>query len=68
MLTTQVYTLVYNHIQRGIYLRIEFYPNFDRPGGDQPAGQVGFNFQDNRNIQIILYRKDDFWYQLWVTQ
>ena len=67
MLTTEVVTLVYNHIQHGIYLRIEFYPNFDRPGGDQPAYQVGLNFQDNRNIQNILYRRYDFLYQLWVT-
>ena len=35
MLTTEVGTLVYNHIQFGIYLRIEFYPNFDRPGGNR---------------------------------
>ena len=44
MLTTEVGTLVYNHIQHGIYLRIEFYPNFDRPSGDQTADQVGFMF------------------------
>ena len=37
MLTTEVGTLVYNHIQHGICLRIEFYPNFDRTGGDQPT-------------------------------
>ena len=67
MLTTEVGTLVYNHIQHGIYLKIGFYPNFDRPGGDQPADQVGFTFQDPRNIQSIFYRKDYFWYQLWVT-
>ena len=64
MLTTEVVTLVYNHIQHGIYLRIEFYPNFDRPGRDHPTDQVGFNFQYTRNIQSIVYRKDDFWYQL----
>ena len=68
MLTTEVGTLVYNHIQHGIYLRIEFYPNFDRPGGDQPADQVGFTFQDPINIQSIFYRKDYFWYQLRVTK
>ena len=67
MLTIEVGTLVYNHIQHGIYLRIELYPNFDRPGGDHPADQVGFNFQYTINIQSTLYRKDDFWYQLWVT-
>ena len=67
MLTTEVGTLVYNYIQHGIYLRIEFYPNFDKPGGDQPVDQVGFNFQDPRNIQSISYRKYCFWYQLWVT-
>ena len=44
MLTTEVGTLVYNHIQHGIYIRIEFDPNFDIPGGDQPDNQVGFHF------------------------
>ena len=67
MLTTEVGTLVYNHIQHSIYLIIEFYPNYDRPGEDQPSDQVGFTFQDPRDIQSILYRKYDFWYQLWVT-
>ena len=67
MLTTEVVTLVYNHIQHGIYLRIEFYPNFDRPGWYQTSDQVGFTFEDTRNIQSILYRRYDFWYQLWVT-
>ena len=67
MLTTEVGTLVYNHIQHGIYLIIQFYPNFDIPGGHQPADQVGFTFQYPRNIQCILYIKDNFWYQLWVT-
>ena len=67
ILTIEVGTLFYNHIQHGIYLRIEFFPNFDRPGGDQPDDPVGFNIQDTRNIQSILYRKDDFWYHLWVT-
>ena len=55
MLTTEVSTLIYHHTQHGIYLRIEFYPNFDRTGGDQPAGQVGFTFQYPRNFQSILY-------------
>ena len=45
MLTTEVVTLVYNHTQHGIYLIIQFYPNFDIPGGHQPADQVGFTFQ-----------------------
>ena len=67
MLTTDMGTLVYNNIQRGIYLKIEFYPHFDGPGRDQPADKVGFTFQDTRNIQSILYRKYDFWYQIWVT-
>ena len=67
MLTTEVVTLVYNHIQHGIYLRIEFYLNFGKPGGDQPVDQVGFTFQDTRNIQILLYRKYDFWYHIWLT-
>ena len=53
MLTTEVGTLVYNHIQHGIYLRIEFYPNFDNPGGDQPIDKVCFYFQDSINIQSI---------------
>ena len=56
MLTTEVSTLVYNHIQHGIYLRIEFYPNFDRPGGDQTDDQLGFTFQDTRNIQSMSRR------------
>ena len=59
MLTTEVGTLVYNHIQHGIYLKNGFYPNFDRPVGDQPADQVGFTFQDPRNI-LIFYRKYSF--------
>ena len=67
MLPTEVGTLVYNNIQHGIYLIIEFDPNFDIPGGDHTIDQVGFTFQDPRNIQSILYRKYDFWYQLWVT-
>ena len=50
MLTTDVGTLVYNHIQHGLYLRIEFYPNFNRTGVYQPVDQVGFTFQDTRNI------------------
>ena len=54
MLTTEVGTLVYNHIQHGIYLRIYFDPNFDIPGGHQPANQVVFTFQYPRNIQSIL--------------
>ena len=40
MLTTELVTLVYNHIQHVIYLRIEFYPDFDRPGGYHPTDQV----------------------------
>ena len=60
MLTTEVGTLVYNHIQYGIYLRTEFYPNFDIPGGDQPADQAGFTFHDPKNIQSILCKKDYF--------
>ena len=60
MLTTDVGTLVYNHIQHGIYLRIEFYPNFDIPGGHQDADQAGFTFQYPINIQSILYRKDEY--------
>ena len=67
MLTTELGKLVYNHIQRVIYLRIEFYPGFDRPGGDKPTDQVGFTFQDRRNIQSILYIKYGFWHKLWVT-
>ena len=67
MLTTKVGTLVYNHIQHGNHFIIQSYPNFDIPGGHQPAYQVGFTFQYPRNIQSILYRKYAFWYQLWVT-
>ena len=58
MLATEVGILVHNNIQHGIYIILEFYPNFDRPGGDQPADQVVLNLQYPRNIQIILYRKD----------
>ena len=67
MLTTEVGTLVYNHIQHGIYLIIELYPNSDRPVGYQPYDKVGFTFQDPRNIQSILYRKYYHGYQLCVT-
>ena len=66
MLTTEVSKLVYNNIKHGIYLGIEFYPNFDRPGGYHPYDEVVFICQDPRNIQSILYRKDYFWYQLGV--
>ena len=67
MLTTEVGTLVYNNIQHGIYLIIELYSFFYRPGGDQPSDKVGFTFQYTRNIQSILYRKYYFWYQICVT-
>ena len=67
MLTKELLKLVYNNIQHGIYLRIQFYPNFDRPVGNYLSDQVGFTFQDPRNTQSILYRKDGFWYQLCVT-
>ena len=67
MLTTEVSTLVYNHIQHGIYLKIELYPNFDISGGYQPSDKVGFIFQDPKNVQSILYRKYDHGYQLCVT-
>ena len=62
MLTIEVVILVYNHIHHGICLRIEFYPK-----GYHTTDQAGFNFQDPRNIQIVLYIKDYFWYQLWIT-
>ena len=64
MLATEVGSSVYNHIQHGIYLRIEIYPNFDRPSWDQPSNLIVFTFQDPRNIQSIFYRIDYFWYQL----
>ena len=67
MLTTEVVTLIYNHIQHGIYIIISFSPNVDRPSEDQPSNQVGFTLQDHINIQSILYIKGDCWYQLWVT-
>ena len=67
MLTAELGTLVYNNIQCGIYIRIELYPNFDTPGGDKPADQVDFTFQNHRNIQSVLYIKYSVWYQLWVT-
>ena len=67
MLTTEFGKLVYNHIQRVIYLKIEFYPDFDIPGGDKPTDQVVLFFQYHRNIQSIWYIKYDFWYQLWIT-
>ena len=54
MLTTELDSLVYNHIQHGIYLRIELYPNFDRQGEYQPADKMGFTFKDTRNIQSIF--------------
>ena len=56
MLTTEVGTLVYNHIQHGIYLNIEFCPNFYIPGGDQLSDKVGFTSQYPKKIQSILYR------------
>ena len=49
MLTTEVGTLVYNHIQHGIYIIIEFYPNFDIPGGDQTV-----------DSKYIVYKKMTF--------
>ena len=52
MLTTEVSTVVHNHIQCGIYHRIEFYPNFDRPGGDQPADKLGYIFQDTKIFKV----------------
>ena len=67
MLTTEVGTLVYNHIQHGIYLKYGFYPNFDIPGGHQSTDQVSFTFQYPINIQSISNRQDEFWCQLWTT-
>ena len=62
MLTTELGKLVYNHIQHGIYIRIRFHSK-----GGQTTDQAAFTFKYPRNIQRILYRQDDFWYQLWVT-
>ena len=60
-------TLVYNHTQHGIYLMIEFDPNFDIPGGHQPDDQVGLTIGYTRNIQSMFDIKDEILYKLWVT-
>ena len=62
MLATDVGTLVYNHIQHGIYLRIELYPNFDRQGEYQPTDKMGFTFHDTKNILFYTIYFEYFWY------